>query len=60
MGKLTKRSIEGLAPREMDYIAWDNDVPGFGVRVMPAARALFCSIAPAGVRGGWCSAISAS
>src|SRR5512134_2542492 len=41
MGKLTKRSIEALAPREIDFIAWDNDVPGFGVRVMPSGRKSF-------------------
>jgi hypothetical protein len=41
MGKLTKRTIEALAPREIDYIAWDNDVPGFGVRVMPSGRESF-------------------
>jgi integrase len=41
MGKLTKRTIEALAPREVDYIAWDNDIPGFGVRVMPSARKSF-------------------
>jgi integrase len=41
MGKLTKRSIEALAPREIDYIAWDNDIPGFGVRVMPSGRKSF-------------------
>jgi integrase len=41
MGKLTKRSIEALAPREIDYIAWHNDVAGFGVRVMPSGRKSF-------------------
>jgi integrase len=41
MGKLTKRSIEALTPREIDFIAWDNDVPGFGVRVMPSGRKSF-------------------
>jgi integrase len=41
MGKLTKRTIETLAPREVDYIAWDNDVSGFGVRVMPSGRKSF-------------------
>jgi hypothetical protein len=57
MGKLTKRSIEALAPRDIDYIAWDNDVPGFGVRVMPSGRrASLFSIAPAVGRGGCCSA----
>src|SRR5512147_2700770 len=41
MGKLTKRSIEALAPGEIDFIAWDDDVPGFGVRVMPSGRKSF-------------------
>jgi integrase len=41
MGKLTKRTIEALAPRDVDYIAWDQDIPGFGVRVMPSSRKSF-------------------
>jgi integrase len=41
MGKLAKRTIEALAPGEIDYIAWDQDVPGFGVRVMPSGRKSF-------------------
>ena len=41
MSKLTKRSIEALAPRAKDYIVWDKDVPGFGVRVMPSGRKSF-------------------
>src|SRR5512134_1567997 len=41
MGKLTKRTIEPLAPRDVDYIAWDQDIPGFGVRVMPSGRKSF-------------------
>jgi integrase len=41
MSRLTKRSIEALAPRGIDYIAWDRDVPGFGVRVMPSGRKSF-------------------
>ena len=41
MGKLTKRTIEALAPRDVDYIAWDRNVPGFGVRVMPSSRKSF-------------------
>jgi hypothetical protein len=61
MGKLTKRTIEALAPREVDYIAWDNDVPGFGVRVMPSGRKSFVlRIAPAAGRAGWCWAMSTS
>ena len=41
MSKLTKRSVEALAPRAKDYIVWDKDVPGFGVRVMPSGRRSF-------------------
>ena len=41
MSKLTKRTIEALAPRDIDYIAWDQDIPGFGVRVMPSGRKSF-------------------
>ena len=41
MGKLTNRTIEAPAPREIDYIAWDDDVPGFGVLVMPSGRKSF-------------------
>jgi integrase len=33
--KLTKRSVEGLIPAEKPYIAFDADLPGFGVRIMP-------------------------
>lgn len=31
--RLTKRSVEGLEVRPGDYITWDCDVKGFGVRV---------------------------
>ena len=41
MSKFTKRTIEALAPRDIDYIAWDREIPGFGVRVMPSGRKSF-------------------
>ena len=31
--KLTKRTVEALLPRASRYIAWDSELPGFGVRV---------------------------
>jgi integrase len=34
--KLTKSVIEGLAPTEADYVVWDAELPGFGVRVKPS------------------------
>jgi integrase len=34
--KLTKSVTEGLSPTEADYIVWDAELPGFGVRVKPS------------------------
>ena len=36
MPKLTKRSVEALAIDGRDYIVFDSDVTGFGVRVRPS------------------------
>jgi integrase len=38
MPKLTKRSVEKLTVRDADYIAFDSEVNGFGVRVLPSGR----------------------
>jgi hypothetical protein len=38
MAKLTKRLIDGLEPGEKDYFEWDDELPGFGVRVWPTGR----------------------
>jgi integrase len=34
--KLTKSATEELPPAEADYIVWDAELPGFGVRVKPS------------------------
>src|SRR3954452_14103468 len=34
--KLSKSVPEGLAPAEADYVVWDAELPGFGVRVKPS------------------------
>ena len=39
--KLTKRTVESLKVREKDHIAFDADLPGFGVRVMPSGKRFF-------------------
>ncbi|SMH43445.1 tyrosine-type recombinase/integrase [Azospirillum agricola] len=39
--KLTKRSVEQFAVKEKDYIVFDSDLPGFGVRVMPSGKRFF-------------------
>lgn len=38
MGKITKRSVDALAPKAADYFYWDAQIPGFGVRVSPKGR----------------------
>lgn len=38
MSKLTKRSVENLSVRGTDYIAFDSEVNGFGVRILPSGR----------------------
>lgn len=38
MFRLTKRSVEGLAVTEKDYLIWDRDMRGFGVRVYPSGK----------------------
>jgi integrase len=38
MSKLTKRSIERLEATDKEYMLWDDDLSGFGVRVMPSGR----------------------
>ena len=35
-GKITKRSVDGLAPGEKDILLWDEDLRGFGVKTTPA------------------------
>lgn len=36
MPKLTKRTVENLKIEPSDYFAWDDQIAGFGVRVMPS------------------------
>ncbi|WP_432450267.1 tyrosine-type recombinase/integrase [Aliiroseovarius marinus] len=38
MVKLTKRLVDGLEPEARDYLLWDDDLAGFGVRVFPSGR----------------------
>jgi site-specific recombinase XerD len=39
--KITKRTVEALKITSKDYIAFDTDLPGFGVRVMPSGKRFF-------------------
>lgn len=38
---LSKRSVEGLAARDKDYIVFDAILAGFGIRVMPSGKRFF-------------------
>ena len=38
MAKLTKRLVEALDIRNKDYLVWDDELSGFGVRVFPSGR----------------------
>ncbi len=38
LAKLTKRMIDALEARDKDYFEWDDELPGFGVRVWPSGR----------------------
>jgi integrase len=38
MVKLTKRTVEAAQPKSKDYLLWDDDIPGFGLRVFPSGR----------------------
>jgi integrase len=38
MPKLTKKVVEGAESRDRDYVIWDDDVPGFGVRIFASGK----------------------
>ena len=38
MPKLTKRLIDAAEVRAVEYFIWDDDIPGFGLRILPSGR----------------------
>ena len=38
MPKLTKRTVEAARPQVQDYFVWDEDLPGFGLRVFTSGK----------------------
>lgn len=39
--RITKRSVDALDVREKEYVAWDRDLAGFGVRVLKSGRKVY-------------------
>ena len=38
MAKLTKRLIDAAEVRAVEYFIWDDDISGFGLRILPSGR----------------------
>ncbi len=38
MASLTKRTIDALEPRGLYFIVWDDEMPGFGVRIFASGK----------------------
>ena len=38
MAKINKRNVDAASPREKDYFLWDDDLPGFGVRIFASGK----------------------
>ena len=38
MPKLTKRLVDAAEIRAVEYFIWDNELPGFGLRMLPSGR----------------------
>jgi integrase len=41
MAKLAKRTVDALKPKSKVYFAYDGELPGFGLRVMPSGHKSF-------------------
>lgn len=39
--RLSKKIIDELAPADKEYVVWDRDAPGFGLRVRPSGSMVF-------------------
>jgi hypothetical protein len=43
MSKLTKRTVEAAEIKVSEYFLWDDELPGFGLRVLPTRSSISCT-----------------
>ncbi len=41
MPRITRKAVDALTEREREYMVWDSDIKGFGVRVHPSGRKVY-------------------
>ena len=41
MARITRKAVDALTPRQREYMLWDRDIKGFGVRVHPSGRKVY-------------------
>jgi integrase len=41
MPKLIKRVVDAATPRDREYFVWDDEMRGFGLRVLPSGRRIY-------------------
>ena len=39
--RLTKRVVDGTTPKDRDFILWDSDLKGFGLKITPTGRRVY-------------------
>ncbi|MDP9417015.1 MAG: Arm DNA-binding domain-containing protein, partial [Actinomycetota bacterium] len=52
MPKLTKRAVDAASVRDAEYVLWDDEVRGLGLRVWPSGRKVFVFRYQLGGRAG--------